>query len=188
MALPPGDYVVALEIRESYGNRRQIQEMYPVVRAFPTGTLAISDVQIAQSIAEGERGGRFIKPGYTVMPLPTRVYQQGQDAQIYFGIYGLEKDVIGATRYRISYQLMPGSAERGTLGEVVIGGVRGRRDAGSVVVTGDEESGIFSDVNKVLTIDVGDSNFTIYRLRVMVEDLVSGSRAEHITWFRKSRQ
>ena len=188
MALPPGDYVVALEVRESYGRKLQIQEMYPTVRGYRDGELAISDIQIAQSIVEGERGGRFVKPGYTVMPLPTRVYSKEEDAKIFFGIYGLAKDEFRATRYRVSYQLMPASAERGTLGQVIIGGLLGRREAGSVIVTGDEESGIFSDVNKVLTIDVGGSSFRTYRLRVTVEDLVSGRRAERVTFFRQSRE
>jgi tetratricopeptide (TPR) repeat protein len=185
--LPPGDYVIALEVRENTGDKLQIQEMFPTVKDFPDGQLSISDIQIAQSIREGE-GPRFVKPGYTIIPLPTRVYMAGQPARIYFGIYGLAKDDIGATRYRISYQLEPTGVERGTLGRINIGGLLGRRGStGGVEVTGDEESGILNDVHKVLTIDVGESSFKTYRLRIRVEDLVSGTRTEQVSFFHLDR-
>ena len=184
MVVRPGSYILALQLEESTGNKLQVQEIEVNIPEYPEDELDISGIEIALHILEGE-GGRFTKPGYRVWPLPTRTYQQGQPAQIYFDIYGLAKDEIGATRYRVSYQLDPGAGETGTLGRVSIAGLLGRRQTtGSVVFMGDEESGIFSEEHKVLTIELGDSSFRTYRLMITVEDLVAQRRASRRTFFR----
>jgi hypothetical protein len=184
MVVSPGDYVLALQISESTGNKLQIQEIPVTIPAYPEDELEISSIEIALNIIEGERG-RFSKPGYTVWPLPTRAYQEGQPAQIYFDIYGLAKDEINATRYRVSYQLDPGTGEVGTLGRISIAGLLGQRQTtGGVRITGEEESGISAEVHKVLTIDLGGSSFKTYRLTITVEDLVSGRRTTRRTFFR----
>jgi tetratricopeptide (TPR) repeat protein len=185
--VPPGRYNLALQIREEVGEKLQIQEAPNVdVRGFPAGELGLSDIQIALNIREGERPP-FIKPGYTVTPLPTRVYPPAQTTWIYFDIYGLAKDEVNATRYRVSYRIDPVGAERGALGRVSIGGRTGRQQGmGGIAVEGDEESGISSDVHRALNIDVGESSVTTYRLRVTVEDLVSGRQVERTTVFYRS--
>ncbi len=184
MVVRPGDYILALQISESTGNKMQIQEIPVTVPAYPDNELKISSIEIALNIMEGE-SGRFSKPGYTVWPLPTRAYQEGRPAQIYFDIYGLAKDEIHATRYLVSYQLDPGTGESGTLGRISIAGLLGQRQTtGGVVVTGEEESGISSEVHKVLTIELGGSSFRTYRLTITVEDLVSGRRTTRRTFFR----
>ncbi len=187
MVVRPGSYRLVLQFEESTGNKLQVQEIQVNIREYPEGELDISDIEIALQILEEEHGrfGRFVKSGYTVWPLPTRVYQSGQPAQIYFDIYGLAKDEIGATRYRTSYQLVPGGGERGTLGRISIAGLLGRHQAaGGVTVTGDEETGIHSDVHKVLTIELGDSSYRTYRLLVTVEDLITGKQVSRRTFFR----
>lgn len=180
----PGDYILALQISESTGNKLQIQEIPITIPAYPDNELEISSIEIALQILEGE-GGRFTKSGYRVWPLPTRAYQEGEPAQIYFDIYGLAKDEINATRYRVSYQLDPGTGESGTLGRISIAGLLGQRQtAGGVMFIGEEESGISTDVHKVLTIELGSSSFLTYRLTVIVEDLVSGRRTTRRSFFR----
>lgn len=183
MAVPPGRYTMVLHITEELGKAMQIQEIPVVVRAFPEGELSISDVEIASRIEEGEIG-YFAKSGYTVIPLPTRVYQAGQPVLIYFDIYGLAKDEYGATRYRISYRLEPGGGEQGSIGRVTIGGRQGRRqETGGVEVILEEESGILNDVHRRLAIDLEESSFRTYRLMVTVEDLVAETRAVQRTFF-----
>ena len=180
----PGNYILALQISESTGNKLQIQEIPVTIPGYPDYELEISSIEIALQILEGE-GGRFTKPGYRVWPLPTRAYQEGQPAQIYFDIYGLAKDEINATRYRVSYQLNPGTGESGTLGRISIAGLLGQRQTtGGIEFIGEEESGISADVHKVLTIDLGSSSFLTYRLTIIVEDLVSGLRTTRRTFFR----
>jgi|GEM_PF-1712916 len=191
MAVPPGNYLLALQISDETEERMQIQEIETVIEAYPTGELLISDVEICSQIREGTFRGplqTFAKGNYTVIPLPSRVYPPNQPALIYFDIYGLAKDEFNATRYRISYRLDPGSGEQGRMGTVRIGGREGRyQETGGIIVTLDEESGIFSDVHKTLTIDLGESSFRTYTLRITVEDLVTGREAVQTTFFRVNR-
>ena len=187
MTVAPGYYTLALDFSDEEGNRRQIQEIATIVDSFPEGELNISDVEIAFTIEQGERG-RFAKGGVTVTPLPTRVYLQNQPVLIYFGIYGLEKDEYGATRYRTSYRIDPGAGETGSLGRIRIGGrTATRQQAGGVEVVLDEESGIFNDIVKTLAISLEDSSFKTYRLRITVEDLVAGTRTVRQTFFYVNR-
>lgn len=187
IAVPPGDYMLALQITEVDGDHMQIQDIPARVREYPAGELGISDVEIASLIIQGQRG-KFAKSGYSVVPLPTRVYGDGQPVHIYFDIYGLTKDEFLATRYRVSYRLEPGAGESGSIGRVRIGGRLGRRqETGGIEVILDEESGITNDVNKVLEIDLEDSTFRTYRLRITVEDLVAGTSVVRQTFFHVDR-
>ncbi|MFO7769212.1 MAG: tetratricopeptide repeat protein [bacterium] len=184
--LAAGQYEAALRVEDLVGNKLQVSNFQLVVPDY-TGeeSLQVSDIQVAMDIAEGETRSRFVKPGYTVVPLPSRVYSRGQPAHIYFGVYGLSKDEVGATRYRVSYTIRPAGGESGTLGRVLVGGLLGRRDeAGGITVTGDEESGIMNDIHKVLQISLGESSYKQYTLRITVEDLVSGRTATSTTYFR----
>lgn len=184
--LAPGQYEATLRVEDLVGNKLQVSNFQILVPDYSQGQpLQVSDIQVAMDIREGESRSRFVKPGYTVVPLPTRVYGRGQPAHIYFGIYGLEKDEVNATRYQVSYTIRPAGGETGTLGRVLVGGLLGRRDeAGGITVTGDEESGIMSDVHKVLQISLGESSYKQYTLRITVQDLVSGRTATSTTYFR----
>ncbi len=191
MAVPPGNYLLALQVCDESEERMQIQEIETVVDAYPEGELLISDVEICSQIREGVFSGplrAFAKGGGTVIPLPTRIYPPDQPALIYFDIYGLAKDEYNATRYRISYRLDPGSGEQGRMDRVRIGGREGRsQETGGIIVTLDEESGISSDEHRTLTIDLGESSFRTYTLRITVEDLVSGRETFQTTFFRVNR-
>ncbi len=191
MAVEPGSYLLALHFSDGSGERLQDQEIETVIEAYPEGELLISDVEICSQIREGEFGGvlrTYAKSGFTVIPLPTRIYPPGQPAQIYFDIYGLAKDEYNATRYQITYRLDPGSGEQGRMGRVRIEGREGRtQETGGVIVTLNEESGILSDVHKTLPIDVGESSFRTYTLRITVRDLVAGREAVKTTFFRVNR-
>jgi hypothetical protein len=184
--VPPGIYQMTLKVQDLVGNRVQIQNISDVqVPAYPADELSLSTIEIASLIREGE-SGRFTKPGYTVVPLPSRVYLTDQTVGIYFGIYGLAKDEINATSYEISYTLEPAAGEGGgTLGRISIGGLFGsRNERGGITVTQPPESGISSDVHRVLNIELGGSSYRSYRLRVGVRDLVSGESVEKVTFFR----
>ena len=184
--LAPGQYEATLRVEDLVGNRLQVSNFQLVVPDYREGDpLQVSDIQVAMNIVEGETRSRFVKPGYTVVPLPTRVYSRGQPAHIYFGVYGLTKDEFGATRYQVSYTLRPAGGESGTLGRILVGGLLGRRDdTGGITVTGDEESGILNDVHKVLQISLGESSYKQYTLRITITDLVSGRTASSTTYFR----
>jgi hypothetical protein len=187
MTVEPGSYVLALDFSDAGGTRRQMQEIDTVIKRFPADELVISDVEIAFTFARGEQG-RFAKGGYTVTPLPTRVYRENQPVLVYFEINNLTRDEYGTTRWRISYRIDPGAGETGSMGRIRIGGrLAAAQQAGGVEVTLDEEFGILEDVVKTLAITLEDSSFKTYRLRITVEDLVTGARAVRQSFFYVNR-
>ena len=49
---------------------------------------------------------KFVKHGYVVVPMPSRIYYPDQPIYIYYEVYNLKKDEKGKTRYTIHYSLV----------------------------------------------------------------------------------
>jgi GWxTD domain-containing protein len=168
-ALPPGDYYVAVQIRDTQSQGIQIFKDQVTVRPFRSSSLQISDIEFAGSIAEATRPSPFNKGNLFVLPLPTG--RIDKSAQLYFEVYNLVRDDFGRTRYRIDYE-----TEEENVGFIARVGQllkRSPRETGATVSYEHAGTEMDEPIHITLTLPDGAKTETI---TVRVTDLVAPDR------------
>jgi hypothetical protein len=134
----------------------------------------VSDVQIAHSVIPAPGGGRFVKNGLRVTPLPTAAIRLGEKIFIYFEVYNLAKDASGQTRYRVEYTVNVAGqsiAARVLSGLGKLVGASGQGQAASVIY---EQSGTKDWEAHYVEMDLGPTRPGEHVVRVTVTDQNAG--------------
>ncbi|MBN2172066.1 MAG: GWxTD domain-containing protein [Candidatus Krumholzibacteriota bacterium] len=174
LAAPPGAYELALRLTDPGSGRTRLLTTPLTVPAFPTDSLAVSDILFASLI--GSRGGRprFPRGEWDVWPHPLHAYSAALPIRVYFEIYGLATDLAGANHYRLAYSIRP--VER--LVRYRRLWLREEAADGTVSATLDSR-GQGHVARQPLTLDARTLEPGIYILEVRVEDLLARRTATH---------
>jgi len=185
---PPGEYIFTTLILDPVTGRRSIAEENVILPDFRGSDLMISGILPAASIAPAGEGSpeRFVRGDLEVIPLPGRTLGTTEPLFIYFEVYNLTRDEVGATRYRVEYSVAESDAGVDPVSRITsrllgLVGLGGRRAMLSSEV---ESSGIDPDLKTWLEIDMSRLPFGIYDLIVTVSDLNSGDAASSTQTFR----
>ena len=168
----PGAYTLALESEtpSGFGRVRQPVE----VRAFAPGGLQISDLLLARSVDAVGGAGVLRRSGLAIVPATRARFAPGDPLYVYAELYGLAlRD--GRSDASVETVLVPVD-DRPPLRRVWdrVAGRRGR----SAVSVATDLSGDLADEPVSLYLDTTGQPPGRYRLRIRVEDRVSGATAE----------
>jgi len=185
---PPGEYVFSTYILDPVTGRRSVAEENVVLPDFRGSELMVSGILPAARIAPAGRGcpARFVRGDLEVIPLPGRTLGTTEPLFIYFEVYNLSRDSVGATHYRVEYSVAesdegidPLTRITGRLLDLV--GLGGRR---AVLSSETETFGIRPDLETWLEIDMSRLGFGIFDLIVTVTDLNTNRQASSSLTFR----
>ncbi|MDP6775880.1 MAG: hypothetical protein QGI83_03850, partial [Candidatus Latescibacteria bacterium] len=173
LMLGPGVYHLGAEAEDRKSGTIGTLRDTMAVRTFGTDTLSVSDVLLARRVVERE-DRPFGRDRYMVLPNPMKQCRRDGYVVLYFEVYNLNRDEFGATRYRITYQVR-------ALPETEI--ERQLQPEWTTAVTNTYE-GDRAWEPRYLRLDMKGSAPGPWGVRVVVEDLLGGQRAESETWFR----
>ncbi|OGG52318.1 MAG: hypothetical protein A3F84_00420 [Candidatus Handelsmanbacteria bacterium RIFCSPLOWO2_12_FULL_64_10] len=174
LEVPPGTYKLAVQARSLDSDRISIYFQEVTVESYGRDTLQISDIQIAHAVVPAPEGGRFVKNGLRITPLPTAAIRPGDKIFVYFEAYNLAKDAAGQTRYRVEYTV--NAAGRSIAARVLSGlgrlvGASGQGPSASVVY---EQSGAKDWEAHYVEMDLGPTRSGEHVVRVTVTDQIAG--------------
>jgi GWxTD domain-containing protein len=188
LEVAPGSYRIATLLLDPGSGRRATAEEPVDVPDYSGSALQVSDILPAATIREVSQGtaGRFVRGSLEVLPLPGRALQSDQPLFIYYEVYNLRKDLVGATDYEVSYSV--GEApDEGGLGARLYQGLKslvgvGRRR--TVLTARVERSRITTDSGEYLQIDMSAVPAGIWLLELTVTDRQTGQSAGQRLFFR----
>ncbi len=174
LEVPPGEYRIATLLLDPESGQRARTEEEVSLPDYSGGELMVSDILPAAAVREVPRGteGRFVRGNLEVLPLPGRALQSDQPLFVYYEVYNLRKDPVGATDYEVSYAV--GEApDEGGLGARLYQGLKslvgvGRRR--TVLTARVERSGITTDSGEYLEIDMSAVPAGTWLLELTVTD------------------
>ena len=112
LELAPGDYRLALQVRDSQSGNVGVFTTTSTVREFTRDRLEISDLQLASSVQAGQAGNRFSKGDVFVVPHPGGTYPRGGSVSLYFEVYGLTMPSSGMAEFTFTLSVTPRTADR----------------------------------------------------------------------------
>ncbi len=184
----PGDYVLTTILLDPGSGARATVTEKVELPDYSGSTLMISDILPAAGITEvgPDRQGRFIRGDLEVLPLPGGTLQSDQSLFLYYEIYNLTKDSIGATDYLVEYAVFEVLEEVGVVRHL-LRGIRNLFRSGdalaglSSTVT---STGIRAEVPSYIELDMGLAPPGSYELQVIVTDQLTGARTSNSMRFR----
>lgn len=112
LELAPGDYRLALQVRDPRSGSVGVFTTTSTVREFTRDHLEISDLQLASTVQAGQAGNRFSKGDVLVVPHPGGFYPRGGSVSLYFEAYGLTIPSSGLAEFTLTYTVTPRTADR----------------------------------------------------------------------------
>ncbi|MBL7994974.1 GWxTD domain-containing protein [bacterium] len=105
--LKPGNYLMALDIRNNLNEKIGIYKINLRVRDYSLRQLTISDIEISSSVSQQVITDKFIKPDtkLRVVPNPAGSSPKSKPLTIYYEIYDLTLDNEGRSSYEVSYTI-----------------------------------------------------------------------------------
>ncbi len=184
----PGSYLLATMLLDPGTGARATVEEAIEVPDYSGTELMVSDILPAAGIREVGPGriGRFIRGELEVLPLPGASLQADQSLFVYYEIYNLTKDDIGATDYQVRYAVYEVVEETG-LTQRLFRGIRNlfrRGDALAGLSSVIEATGIRSDVPSHIELDMRLAPPGAYELQLVVTDRLTGSTSSSALRFR----
>ena len=183
LEVPPGEYRMEVRASDRRGGRLGIYRKQVIVEAYGSDSLQVSDLELAWKIERTEKDGIFTKSGLEVIPMPTRMFREGQGVFVFYEIYNLARDAFGQTNYRVEYTVRR-RTEAG-LGKIATQFAKtfaaGRREE---VAVGYEQVGVDTSEATYVELDLTESDRGRYELLVEVTDLNSERSVERRAMFR----
>ncbi len=175
----PGEYLFTTLILDPVTGLRSSAEETVTLPSYAGSELMVSGILPAVRIAPAGAASppRFVRGDLEVIPLPGRTVGTTQPLFIYFEIYNLVRDSVGATHYRVAYSVAESETGIDPLARITsrlldVIGLGGRR---AMLSSDTETRGIQRDVNSWLEIDMSRLSFGIYDLIITVTDLNTGA-------------
>jgi GWxTD domain-containing protein len=188
LEVAPGEYRITTMLLDPVSGKRGTAEEEISLPDYSGSALMVSDILPAAAIREVPRGtpGQFVRDNLEVLPLPGRALQADQPLFIYYEVYNLKKDPVGATDYEISYAVGEATEQSG-LGARLFQGMRSLVGAGrrrTVLTATVPRSDIRSDTGEYLEIGMSQLPAGTYLLELTVKDNLSGATASQRLLFR----
>lgn len=179
-SMTPGRYDVAVEIRNNEKDRVGLYRFIVNVKAFPSDTLSVSDIEIAQYVDKTLSRDKFTKPRTTlrVVPNPAAGILKTKPMTVYYEIYNLSLNDDGRSSYEVSYSIHMLDSDRSFLS--TIAGVFGSNQAsGTSSVTLKEGKSVTE--HEYISFDISELPAGIARLEIKIKDLISGKESSSWT-------
>ena len=164
----------------SFGPRRI------AIRDYSNASFSVSDVVLAATDSLGRFESNLLDEGIPYLPQPGSVFDLEKPLIIYFEVYNLQRDQEGITKYEITYEVFPEPRSR-ILPEQLEASTttiqESRTGSPAVSMTSTYRS-LRPDVMHSIVLSMNGHEEDFYRLRVSVEDSISGERLERETTFR----
>jgi GWxTD domain-containing protein len=158
LELPPGDYRLALQVRDAKSGNIGIFTTQSKVREFSADRLQLSDVQLASTVEGGKGGQRFSKGDVLVVPHPGGVFPQGSAVGLYFEVYGLTVPREGEASFTITFTVTSKEAKTDDRPSISISNEGASRDR---------------NIQKYLSFNTSNMEPGLYEVEVSVEDHVA---------------
>ena len=181
--LQPGDYFMAVKVRDPKSKRTQVVRDSLHVESYVGERLRMSGIEMARRIEPATEEGKFVKEGLEVIPMPSLTFKRNKDVFLYFEIYNLTRDAQGRTHYRIDYTLR---RLKGGIGNPILSGLGrliGRRKKEDEVTTSHESRGEATQEIIHTALDLRKGKKGDHTLQVTVTDLNSGIGVSRQTSF-----
>ena len=181
--LQPGDYFMAVKVRDLKSKRTQVIRDSLRVEGYGGESLRMSGIEMARRIEPATEEGKFVKQGLEVIPMPSLTFKRNKDVFLYFEIYNLTRDAQGRTYYRIDYTLR---RLKGGIGNPILSGLGrliGRRKKEDEVTTSHESRGEATQEIIHTALDLRKGKKGDHTLQVTVTDLNSGIGVSRQTSF-----
>ncbi len=188
MEAAPGSYILTMMLLDpGTGARATVQEELDLPD-YSGSELMISDILPAAAVVDVGPGrvGRFIRGELEVLPLPGGTLQTDQSLFIYYEVYNLTKDSIGATEYEVEYSVFE-VLEEISVAKRLLRGVRNLFRSGDALAglsSTVRSTGIRSDVPSYIELDMGLAPPGTYEIQVIVTDLFTGAKTSNSLRFR----
>ncbi len=172
--LPPGDYFMAVKVRDLKSKRMQVIRDSLRVEGYEGDTLRMSGIEIARRIEPTTEEGKFVKQGLEVIPMPSLTFKRNKDVFLYFEVYNLTRDAQGRTHYQVDYTTRK---LKGGIGNPILSGLGrliGRRKKEDEITVSYELGG--EEVQEIIhtALDLRKGKKGDHTLQVTVTDLNSG--------------
>ncbi len=107
--LAPGKYKVDCTVTDLNMKASFTKTLSLDLAAFPEDNVAISDIELANRLTKGEKGSKFYKNGFLVIPNPEKIYGPSLSTLYYYSeIYNLEP---GDGEYTVERMILNDSKE-----------------------------------------------------------------------------
>ncbi len=112
-AVKPGSYLIKVKMTDENSNYETEKEQTLTVNSFPSGKLAVSDIELATQIRSTSEKNRFYKNGYLVIPNPDQFYGTGLPMLMFYSeIYNLAYDSTrDSSNYSVQYRIIDGDGQ-----------------------------------------------------------------------------
>jgi GWxTD domain-containing protein len=188
MEVDPGTYRLTTFLLDPESGRRATAEEIIELPDYSGDQLMVSGILPAARIQEVGPGrtGRFIRGEMEVLPLPGRALQVDQPLFIYYEIYNLTKDPIGATDYEIAYSVAEAPEDRALVSRLFQGlaSLVGRGRQRAVLTSTVPRTGIREQESAYLEIGLNELPADTYIIEMTVTDKLSGQTASSALYFR----
>lgn len=163
----PGEYRMAISVRDSVSGNVGIFKTEVAVPAFPAGEFAISDVQLALDVRSAAEDASFRKGPLEVIPFPLGTFPREGQAYLYFEIYGLALSPTGSALYAVEFKVEP----RVSAAPSWFGSSKGRIVPG--VATQYEATSSSPNVQEYFSLDTTTFDHDVYDVEIVVRDRVA---------------
>ncbi|HUU28393.1 MAG TPA: GWxTD domain-containing protein [archaeon] len=178
----PGNYHMAVRMKQAKGNLMQIYKSNFFVHSYrDPDSLYLSDLILGTNVVEDDTPGKFNIRGYRITPMPSASFKKDQPIYVYYELYNLVPDQMGAKHIRMEY-LLSSSGESLSVAQKIIStlgrfiGVR--NEVGKVITTFERDFDRPGNIDPIyLSIDPSEYLPGNYNLLVTVQDTVSGQSA-----------
>lgn len=174
----PGAYTLTVKAENTNANRVSVFQQAIEVESYSELSLQISDPIVAAQIRETDSESIFRRGDLHVVPLPTRLFLEGQELGLYFEIYNLTSDDFGQMRYRVTLQITATEQKEG-LRKLLTG-----QDANPEVALTFEQVDDQKHVQIYQWMDLTQAQQGQNRLQITVEDVNSGQSIQKHIVFR----
>ena len=181
--LQPGDYFMAVKVRDLKSKRTQVIRDSLRVEGYEGDTLRISGIEIARRIAPTTEEGKFVKQGLEVIPMPSLTFKRNKDVFLYFEVYNLTRDPQRRTHYQVDYTTRK---LEGGIGHLVMSGLGrliGMRKKEDEITVSYELGGEATQEMIHTALDLRKGKKGDHTLQVTVTDLNSGIGVSRQTSF-----
>ena len=170
--LPPGKYVVALELRNNEKDRVGIYQFVVSTRDYSADTLSVSDVEIAQYVEATLSKDKYVKPrtNLKVVPNPAVGLLRTKPLTVYYEVYNLTLNDEGKSAYQVSYSIKMVDTEQSFLSSIA--GVFSNKEQAATTSTTTKE-GRSRTEREYIGFDISELPAGVAVLEVRVKDLLS---------------
>lgn len=175
--MPPGTYELAVQMWRVETNLLGVYHQTLDVHDFTGDALMLSDLQVAQHIAEktDKSNPTFVRGKWSLVTSPSRTFREGDPVFVYFEAYNLSRDQFGATHYEVSFTF----GEEKTLTQARI-----RQKDGESVAVQYSQTGTETWVADYVELNIGKVKPGRYALHMHMRDLNSEQETDREGIFR----